>query len=319
MPNVLTIAVILLILVGTTSLFLLARDVRADHLRQRVQGARFRQNDQTPAAPARVLTLRSGATRSEQLAQLMHLLRFNPEIAEQNIIAWKLVFLISCSAAIIGFLYGRSFLGTPLAALAAPIEGLLIARIIFGWERARFQKTLLEQIPEVMAQICRGVAAGIPLSEALRSVARDVPNPSCGEFARVINEVMIGQSLESALWKLHARVGLPEYAFFAVTIGLQAQTGGSLVETLQNLQDIVRKRVALSKRGKALAAEARFSALILGSLPFVMAAILTVIRPGFASFFLNTPAGNRLLLIAVSLMATGILLMRQMIRRSLAP
>jgi tight adherence protein B len=62
--------------------------------------------------------------------------------------------------------------------------------------------------------------------------------------------------------KLHERAGLPEYAFFAVTIGLQAQTGGSLVETLQNLQDLVRKRVALSKRGKALAAEARGSVRI---------------------------------------------------------
>ena len=59
----------------------------------------------------------------------------------------------------------------------------------------------------------------------------------------MVNEVAIGQSLESALWKLYERVGLPEYAFFAVTIGLQAQTGGSLVETLQNLQDLVRKRV----------------------------------------------------------------------------
>ncbi len=80
----------------------------------------------------------------------------------------------------------------------------------------------------------------------------------------MVNEVAIGQSLESALWKLYERVGLPEYAFFAVTIGLQAQTGGSLVETLENLQDLVRKRVALSKRGKALAAEARMSAMILG-------------------------------------------------------
>ena len=100
---------------------------------------------------------------------------------------------------------------------------------------------------------------------------------------------------------------------------MQAQTGGSLVETLQNLQDIVRKRVALSKRGKALAAEARFSALILGSLPFIMSVILALIRPGFLDFFINTPAGNNLLLIAVGLMAMGIFVMRQMIRRVSAP
>jgi tight adherence protein B len=319
MPGMLTIALLLLLLVGLTTALLLARDVRAGAMRQRVANVRGRHDDPMPAAAPRVLTMRTRASRRELLAQLMRFLRFSPEIPEQNIIAWKLVFAMAGAVAVVGFFYGRALLGTPLAVLLAPAEGLLVARIIFGWERARFQRALLEQIPEVMAQICRGVGAGIPLSEALRSVAREVPAPSRDEFARVVNEVKIGQSLEHALWKLHGRVGLPEYAFFAVTIGLQAQTGGSLIETLRNLEDIVRKRVALSKRGKALAAEARFSALILGSLPFVMAVVMSLIRPGFVTFFISTPGGNHLLLIAVGLLAMGTTVMRQLIRRSLAP
>ena len=55
---------------------------------------------------------------------------------------------------------------------------LFVARLIFGWERAAYQKTLLEQIPDVMALICRAVAAGIPLGEALRNVSRDASSPS---------------------------------------------------------------------------------------------------------------------------------------------
>lgn len=316
MPGMLTISMLLLLLVGSTTAVLLARDVSAGPLRQRVAGIRRNQDDPAPAAPVRALTVQTGAGRGEALARFM---RFRPEIPQQNVIAWKVVFVLAGIAAMIGFFFDRALLGTPLAVLLVPPEGLLVARMIFGWERARFQKALLEQVPDVMAQICRGVGAGIPLSEALRGVAREVSEPSRDEFARVINEVMIGQSLEHALWKMHGRVGLPEYAFFAVTIGLQSQTGGSLVETLQNLQDIVRKRVAISKRGKALAAEARFSALILGSLPFVMAGILSVIRPGFVTFFITTTTGNHLFLIAVGLLAMGIAVMRQLIRRSLAP
>ena len=122
----------------------------------------------------------------------------------------------------------------------------------------------------------------------------------------MVNEVAIGQPLEGALWKLHERVGLPEYAFFAVTIGLQAQTGGSLVETLQNLQDLVRKRVALSKRGKALAAEARMSAMILGALPFCrLVIVLASCKPGFLDFFFSTPTGNHLLLVAIGFHGHG--------------
>jgi tight adherence protein B len=82
---------------------------------------------------------------------------------------------------------------------------------------------------------------------------------------------------------------------------------------------MVRKRVALSKRGKALAAEARMSAMILGALPFVMGAALPFIMPGFLNFFFHDSTGNQLLLVAIGLMSTGIFVMRQLIRRSLAP
>ena len=260
----------------------------AARLRERIGDVRSRTEEQASSGPMRALVMRSTGQRSEHVAQLMRFLRFNPDIAPQNVIAWKLVFAVASIVAVVGFFYGRAFLGWPLALLVVPVEGLLVARFIFGWERARFQKALLEQVPEVMALICRAVAAGIPLSEAIRSVSQEAADPSREEFVRVVNEVAIGQPLESALWKLYDRVGLPEYAFFAVTIGLQAQTGGSMVETLQNLQDMVRKRVALSKRGKALAAEARMSAIILGVLPFVMCLILSFMQPGFLDFFFRT-------------------------------
>ena len=82
----------------------------------------------------------------------MRLLRFNPDIPQQNVIPWKLVFVDRLrQSALVGFFYGRAFLGWPLAALATPIEGFLVARFIFGWERARYQKAVLEQIPDVMA------------------------------------------------------------------------------------------------------------------------------------------------------------------------
>lgn len=319
MPTPLIIALVILVLVASFSATLLTRDVAAARLRERVGNIRARPEEEEASAPVRTLGIRARGQRSEHVARFMRFLRFNPDIARQNIIAWKLVFVISGAVAVVGFFYGREYLSWPAAALLAPIEGVLVARFIFGWERARFQKALLQQLPDAMGMICRAVAAGIPLSEALRSVAAEAQTPTNEEFARVVNEVAIGQSLEAALWKLYERIGLPEYAFFAVTIGLQTQTGGSLVETLENLQDIVRKRVALSKRGKALAAEARWSSIILGCLPFIMFVLLSFIQTGFINFFFNTPSGHHLLLTALGFLGTGTMIMRHMIRKALAP
>jgi tight adherence protein B len=313
------LAVAILILVASASATLLMRDVSAARLRERVGVIRSRPEEQEESAPVRPISVRSSDPRTERMKQLMRFLRFNPDVRQQNVIACKLVFLIAVIVAVVGLFYSQGFFGWPIAALLAPIDGILVARLIFGWEQARFQRALLEQIPEVMAMICRTVGAGLPFSEALRSVAREGQEPSREEFNRVINEVAIGQSVERALWKLHERVGLPEYAFFAVTIGLQTQTGGSLIETLQNLQELVRKRVALSKRGKALAAEARASAVILAVLPFIAFFALSFIQDDFVHFFLSTPTGNHLLLAAIGFLCMGILTMRQLIRRSLRP
>jgi tight adherence protein B len=319
MSNPLIIAAIILVLVASFSATLLTRDVAAARLRERVANIRVRPEEEATSTRVRTFGIRARGQRSEQVARFMRFLRFNPDVLQQHIIPWKLVFVISGVAAVVGFFYGREYLSWPVAALVTPIEGLLVARFIFGWERARFQKALLQQMPDAMGMICRAVAAGIPLSEAIRSVAADAQSPTNDEFARVVNEVAIGQSLEAALWKLYERIGLAEYAFFAVTIGLQAQTGGSLVETLGNLQDIVRKRVALSKRGKALAAEARWSSIILGCLPFVMFVLLSFIQVGFINFFFHTPSGQHLLLTALGFLGTGAMIMRHMIRKALAP
>jgi len=319
MPNPLIIAIIILVLVASLSAALLTRDLATARLRARVQSIRTDTEKDRQSTPVRTLAMLARGQRSEHVARLMRFLRFNPDVPQQNIIAWKLVFAISGAFAVMGLFYGREYLGTPVAALVAPIEGLLVARFIFGWQRGRFRTALLEQIPDAMGMICRAVAAGIPLSEALRSVAAEAQSPTKEEFARVVSEVAIGQTLETALWKLYERVGLAEYAFFAVTIGLQAQTGGSLVETLENLQEIVRKRVALSKRGKALAAEARWSSIILGCLPFIMFVVLSFIQVGFVRFFFETPAGQHLLLTAFGFLGTGVMIMRHMIRKALAP
>jgi tight adherence protein B len=109
-----------------------------------------------------------------------------------------------------------------------------------------------------------------------------------------------------------------EYRFFATALSLQNQTGGGLSETLENLAEVIRKRVALKQRGYALAAEARTSAGILAILPFFTAGALAVMNPGYLGLLFNDPGGQRILAVASGLMLLGILSMRSLIRRSLS-
>ena len=90
-----------------------------------------------------------------------------------------------------------------------------------------------------------------------------------------------------------------------------------MTETLENLADTIRKRVAAKMRGHALAAEARMSSYILGGLPLVTGSMLSIVNPDYMAVLFTDPSGRNLLLLAVVLLGVGAFIMRTMIRKSL--
>ena len=154
------------------------------------------------------------------------------------------------------------------------------------------------------------------MSEALRSVSREMPSPSREEYARVVGDLSIGRPLDLSLLRLSERTQLTEYAFLAVTLGLQQQTGGGLAETLENLADTVRKRVALAKRATALAAEARMQAGILAVLPFIAALAMSVIQPFYVEMFTEHPTGRKMAVVGIGMMLLGLVAIRWLIQQA---
>jgi tight adherence protein B len=133
------------------------------------------------------------------------------------------------------------------------------------------------------------------------------------EFIRVMNEIALGVSPQDALHAVYRRTKVPEFSIFAVTIGVQTRSGGRLAETIQNLAATVRTRLGMAARAKALAGEARVSAFILGSMPFVAGGALSLIKPGYLDPLFNDPRGHTMLTIAGVGLVLGILTMRTLI------
>ncbi|WP_372624355.1 type II secretion system F family protein [Falsiroseomonas sp.] len=203
-----------------------------------------------------------------------------------------------------------------LALPAGIASGLLTVRLLFQREAGRHREALFQQVPDAMDVIVRAIRAGLPLNEALRSVAREAPSPTREEFEKAVAQLAIGVPAEQALVTLGERTGLPEYNFFVITVGLQAQTGGNLGETLANLSDLTRQRVTLQGRTRAITAEARLSAKIIVALPVVCGAAISLLKPGQLSPLFEDPFGRKLLVIGVSMLLTGILIMRGMLRNA---
>lgn len=229
---------------------------------------------------------------------------------------WVLLFIVSISAVVLCSLVAR--LTSHWAWTAFPAIVVLFARAIFSVYHRRKQKLLYEQIPDALSMIVRVIRAGLPVTEGLRTISNDAPAPTAQEFARVVSDLSLGVPLQDALSTLAKRTNLQEYRFFAVALGVQSQTGGNLTETLENLADVVRKRVALRARATALAAEARLTAYVLVTLPFLTGGALAAVSPEYLLILFHHPNGQSMLLVAAGLLITGIATMRAMIHSSLS-
>ncbi len=106
---------------------------------------------------------------------------------------------------------------------------------------------------------------------------------------------------------------LPEVKFFAIVISIQQQAGGNLSEALSNLSGVLRDRKRLQAKVKALSAEAKASAAVLGSLPFIVMTMVYITTPYYIAILFGTKMGQFLLMAAGAWMTIGILVMRKMI------
>jgi tight adherence protein B len=167
------------------------------------------------------------------------------------------------------------------ALLGALGSGLLLPYVALRILRGRRQKKFGAQFPDAIDIIVRSLRAGHPVPVAVAMVARELPDPIGSEFGIVADEVTYGADLETAMRNLYSRVGQDDLPLFVTAVSIQASTGGNLGEILQNLSAVIRQRFKMRRKVKALAAEARASALILSALPIGMFAIVQIVAPDF--------------------------------------
>ncbi len=229
---------------------------------------------------------------------------------------WVLLFLTGVGATL-GALLGATMVGK-YGWLSMPVDWLILSKLIFGIFNARRARVLYTQMPDALAMIVRSVRSGIPVQEALRIVGREGLAPTSEEFERLYNQLLIGQSLPDALLALAKRTEVREYRFFAVALSLQAQTGGSLTDTLENLADVIRKRVAARARAHALSSEARMTMIMLAALPIVAFLALAVISPAYVMLLIDTPRGRAILGAAILMLSMGMGSMQFLIKKALS-
>lgn len=187
------------------------------------------------------------------------------------------------------------------------------ALLIAGRARTR-RRRFLSQFPDAVDLIVRGVRSGLPVTEALHAVGREVHGQVGAIFQDISGNIRLGKSLNEALSYSTQKLDVQEMRFFSISLAIQQETGGNLGEILQNLSTLMRRREQLKLKIKAMSSEARASAMIIGSLPFIMFAVIYALDHDYvAKLFLDT-RGWLLIGAGLSSLTVGLAVMAKMVR-----
>ena len=221
--------------------------------------------------------------------------------------------IASCiSGAVLG-LVTLIVLGPLFAMAALLVGGVGLPNWFVNYLRAKRIKDFLKEFPVAIEVIIRGVKSGLPLAACLQTVAAQAREPVREEFQLIVASASIGLTIAEGIERLAERVPLPETNFFAIVVNIQQKAGGNLTEALGNLSQVLRDRITMELKVKALSSEAKSSAWIIGSLPIVIGSLIYFVSPGYLNPLWTTETGQMVLSGICIWMSLGAFFMRQMV------
>lgn len=193
------------------------------------------------------------------------------------------------------------------------VMGVGLPRKVLGVMAARRQKAFTQHFADAIDVIVRGIKSGLPVGECLNIIARESPEPVSGEFKLLVEGQRLGMTLKQTLDRSCRHMPTADMKFFAIVLNLQQQTGGNLAETLAGLSDVLRQRKKMADKVRAMSSEARMTAMIIGSMPFLISLMIYLINPEYISLLWTDHTGKKILYGGLAWMGLGVFIMKQMI------
>lgn len=224
-------------------------------------------------------------------------------------------FLIAFTTGVVAYMISIGVLKTGLmpAIGFGFAAGLLVPHFIVAQRRKSRFARFSEEFPNALDVVVRGVKSGMPLVDCLKAISADAQEPVKSEFTIIIEDQTLGVPIDAAVQRLAERIPLTETNFFAIVIAIQSRIGGNLSEALGNLSKVLRDRKNLKGKIRAMSAEAKASAGIIGSMPVVVTVLLYLVSPDYITLLATTTTGNIVVAGSLAWMFTGIMVMRKMI------
>jgi tight adherence protein B len=195
--------------------------------------------------------------------------------------------------------------------LIGAVAAFPLPRLYLNFLRKQRLRKFNEQLEDALLSMSSSLKAGFSINQALEVIAQENRRPISFEFNLLIQELRLGVTLEKGLDNMSRRLDCPDFELVAVSILTARQTGGELTATLERLAGMIRERVRIAARIRALTAQGRMQAAIIAIMPFALLFAMMNIVPDMMNAFFSTVAGILSLLAVVILVVIGFLSIRK--------
>jgi len=178
-------------------------------------------------------------------------------------------------------LLGWMFSGYLLGGMLLSIFGWLAPGMYLKHHQAKRSRDFASQLPDMLNLLVGSLRAGYGLLHACNVVKDEMPSPISSEFNRVIKEVSLGFSINSALDHMVDRLNDEDLSLIVTSIHVQNEVGGSLADVLESISGTIRERIKIKGQIRVMTSQQRATGWVLTGLPFATGTFLMMINPDY--------------------------------------
>lgn len=194
---------------------------------------------------------------------------------------------------------------------AGAFIAILLGFLLLALRIRRRRKKFTNQLGDMLTMVANALRAGFSFMQAFELISREMDAPMGKEVKLVVNEVNLGNTIESALDNMQKRVASPDFELVVTAVLIQRQVGGDLAQILDTISETIEERIRMRREVMALTAQGRLSGVILAVMPFAMAGVLTFIKPDYLTPLLENDLGRLIIAIAIFSECIGIFFIKK--------
>lgn len=186
----------------------------------------------------------------------------------------------------------------------------MVLSVLFG----RRQAMLIAQLPRLLDQVVRMMRTGKTIGDAFFIATDDAEEPLKSVMEKLRRNITLGMTIPEAFSDLAETYNLQELRVLALGISVNARFGGSLIDLLNNVINLIQEREKAQRQLKAMTGETRVGATLLSVMPIALGGYMVAVNPDYLMAMIDDPTGLNVLIGAGLAQLSGMLVIWRMLR-----